>query len=290
MASDSGNHGRPRSKHTVRLLAGMAALAIGVLLVVWSGPLLAKYRFWRSFQSLGTNEQGLREYLHRRTGIVLVRMPAGSFLSDGRSVTVAPFLIARHEVSQAEWEGVVGTVPCRFSGDDLPVDSISWSDCLAFCERTGLVPPSEEQWEYACRAGTETRFTFGKILSTDDANFRCGRPNTALSRLTDQMIKRRSGLEPESLLAELYGEEGETPWPARTNVIDSYRPNGFGLHNMHGNVAEWCRPYDGRDSSYGVRRGGSWRDEAYRCASRDRTLWVTSEGTTGFRPAYSPLP
>ena len=73
-------------------------------------------------------------------------------------VTLSPFLIAKFEVSQAEWKRVMGSNPSEFKGDELPVENVSWDDIQEFEEKTGLTLPTEAQWEYACRAGTSTPF------------------------------------------------------------------------------------------------------------------------------------
>jgi len=123
-------------------------------------------------------------------------------------VTLSPFLLAKYELSQAEWERVMGSNPSLgFKGKNLPVQFISWVDCRAFCTKTGLLLPSEAQWEYACRAKTTTPFAFGETLTKEQANF------------------NSQGLV----------------------EIDSFEPNRYGLYNMHGNVWEWCEDvYDGK--------------------------------------------
>jgi hypothetical protein len=100
-----------------------------------------------------------------------VAVPAGSFVMGSargepaekppHRVTVKPFLLARTEVTQAVWEGVMGRNPARFKGDRRPVEMVSWEDALAFCRKTKLRLPSEAEWEYACRAGTTSTFSNG---------------------------------------------------------------------------------------------------------------------------------
>ena len=162
------------------------------------------------------------------------------------------------EVDQAQWKAVMGAaklVP-RYWGDHRPVERVNWVECREFVEnlseRTGLKfrLPTEAEWEYACRAGTQSAYAFGKAVSTAQANF-CGE-------------YRRPGAPPEAY------RQGPTD-------VGSFAPNAWGLHDMHGNVWEWCdtlvRPYpysasDGRDhpavpQPKTVRlaiRGGSWND------------------------------
>jgi formylglycine-generating enzyme required for sulfatase activity len=180
-------------------------------------------------------------------------------------VTLGPFLIGKHEVTQAQWKVVMGTTPSDFTGDETrPVESVSWEDIQEFEARTGLALPTEAQWEYACRAGTAAPFA-GKL---EDLGW--------------------------------FGENSVgTTHPAGTKA-----PNGFGLHDLHGNVWEWCEDvYDegfyGRPEAAGpdpvsrassglrVVRGGSWYDVARHCRSSYRFGYLP-EGRgddLGFRPA-----
>src|SRR5581483_3890845 len=145
--------------------------------------------------------------------------------------------------------------------DDHPVVCVSWNDAAAFCawltRAAGRVYrlPTEAEWEYACRAGTTTPFHFGESLGPAEANI--------------------DGAQP-------YG--GAPPGPSRggTTRVGSYPANGFGLHDMHGNVYEWCGDWydpgyyavsDGRDprgpasGSERCVRGGAWNTAAVRCRS-----------------------
>jgi len=142
-----------------------------------------------------------------------------------------------------------------------------WDDAKAFCDRlsqhTGQTfrLPSEAEWEYACRAGTTTPFYFGETITPDLVNYDGNYP---------------------------YGKAPEGKYRAETTPVGSFPPNAFGLHDMHGNVWEWCEdvwhenyegvPTDGsawetgRDHSYRLLRGGSWHDNAVWCraALRDK--------------------
>ncbi len=271
---------------------------------------IAHWRQFRSlFEALGRNAQGHAEYRHRHSGIVFVRISGGmfmvgslkdeldAFVRGGSSnpkktadefaarefpphpVDLSPYLIAKYEVSQAEWKRIMGNNPSTFQGDTLPVEGLSWEDCNAFCEKTGLVLPTEAQWEFACRAGTLTPFAFGETLTTDQANFN-GR----------------------------FSFNGSPPGEnrARTVPVGSFGPNGFGIYNLHGNVAEFCRDYfDSRfysrpeamlpdpictlDTGERSRRGGHWRYGPDLCRSGYRAKKdPDSVGShQGFRPAYS---
>ena len=166
-------------------------------------------------------------------GLILKDIPAGSFLmgspsSEGgrysdegpqHTVTLPAFRMSDAPITQAQWRWVATNLPqverplepspSRFQGDDRPVERVSWLDAQEFCARltaatgTKFSLPSEAQWEYACRAGTTTPFNTGDSLSHDQANFG--------------------------------GKVGET------TPVRKYAPNAWGLHDMHGNVWEWCQ-------------------------------------------------
>jgi len=169
-------------------------------------------------------------------------------------------------VTQALWLAVMGENPSHFSGDDQrPVEQVSWEDCQQFVLKiNGLIPglnlnlPSEAQWEYACRALTETPFHFGDQITTDQANY--------------------DGIHPMP-----GGSKGE--YRERTLPVQSFEPNSWGLWQMHGNVWEWCqdglRDYDEKtqvdplgpqtDGVSRALRGGCWNDSARYVRSADRS-------------------
>ena len=181
----------------------------------------------------------------------------GSDEGPQRIVTIARgFWIGRYEVTQGQFEAVMGTNPSFFKncGRDCPVELVSWHDAKEFISRLnarndGFVYslPSEAEWEYAARAGTTTAFAFGNSLSSTQANFNGNYP---------------------------YGNAPEGPVFGRTIKVGSYRPNAWGLYDMHGNVWEWVEDIyqdsytglqtDGSantsrgDSSRRVLRGGAW--------------------------------
>lgn len=172
------------------------------------------------------------------------------------------FFMGIHPVTQAQWRTVMGVNPSRFQGDTLPVEQVSWHECIEFCKKLTVMDgkqyrlPSEAEWEYACRAGTLTPFHFGETISTDEANF-------------DGKY--------------VYGKGKEGPYRQKTTPVDSFPPNSWGLYDLHGNVWEWCSdwhsayptedavdyqgPLNGTER---VIRGGAWNQIPRRCRSAHR--------------------
>jgi formylglycine-generating enzyme required for sulfatase activity len=185
-----------------------------------------------------------------------------------------PFYIGIYPVTQYEFEAVVGSNPSFFHagrGGGLyhPVEQVSWTDAAKFCARLSALPaekevgrlyrlPTEAEWEYACRAGTQTPFAFGASLASAEANF--------------------NGLYP-------YGTAPRGPYLRQTSRVGSYSANAFGLFDMHGQVWEWCADfydddyyqvsptYDPPGPVAGIRRsvrGGAWSYAARGCRSAVR--------------------
>ena len=182
-----------------------------------------------------------------------------------RTVAVPSFFMGRFPVTQAQYEAVMGQNPSNFKGADRPVESLSWDDAVAFCEKlSGLVGrtyrlPSEAEWEYACRAKTTTPFNVGPTITTDLANYNGN---------------------------ETYGNGPKGIFREETTDGGGFPPNTFGLYDMHGNVWEWCQDVwhsnyqgaptdgsawvDGDDQAQRVLRGGSWVGRPVYCRSADR--------------------
>ncbi|MCP4701368.1 MAG: formylglycine-generating enzyme family protein [Gammaproteobacteria bacterium] len=184
-------------------------------------------------------------------------------------------------VTQALWKAVTGKNPSRFKGPDRPVENVSWNDAQEFIATVnGILPgskfrlPTEAQWEYACRAGTQTPFYFGDNIMPEQVNY-----NGYFSYAGGAKGVRR----------------GETV------AVKSLPPNAWGLYEMHGNVWEWCEDYwsdnypaEAQTDSAGptvdgsrVFRGGSWDNYArdVRSAYRDRLGPDSRFGYRGFRCA-----
>jgi formylglycine-generating enzyme required for sulfatase activity len=223
------------------------------------------------------NPQGTLEAVHERTGLAVVLIPAGSYLMGspvteaGRfeeetqhKVTVPAFLLCKTECTQAAWVRGGGSNPSHFRGDDLPVEQVTWEECRSWCGRLGLRLPSEAEWEYACRAGTATLFSTGHMLTTDQAKYGGGVP-----RAEGSACEFRQG----------------------TVRVGSFPPNSWGLHDMHGNVGEWCQNWRKRASNEAprarVRRGGNWFTQARFCRSASRSALIPTFELSclGFRPA-----
>jgi|GEM_PF-847668 len=174
-------------------------------------------------------------------GMKLMWLPPGLYQKgDPPGVTTLiakPFYMGIYPVTQAEYRKVTSQSPSHFKGNRRPVEHVSWDDAQAFCRRLSQKDgktyrlPSEAEWEYACRAGTMTTFAFGDRLSPAQAN------------------TSESGL-------------------GQTSDVGSYPANAWGLHDMHGNVWEWCE--DAYDGNCRVLRGGSWYFIATRAASAHR--------------------
>ncbi len=229
----------------------------------------------------------------------MVSIPGGSFLmgspedelehlsseSPQNSVTVDSFFIGKYPITQAQWRIVaefeqvnrsLDLDPSRFKGDDRPVENVSWHDAVEFCDRLSRFTgkeyrlPTEAEWEYACRAGTQTPFHFGETITTDLANY-CG---------TDNKEFGWSGS---------YGDGPTGIYRGETIPVGSLGvANNFGLYDMHGNVWEWCQdhwhdsyegaPTDGSawinpdagENASRVLRGGSWYNDPGYCRSATR--------------------
>ncbi|MCG2747196.1 MAG: formylglycine-generating enzyme family protein [Desulfobulbaceae bacterium] len=189
------------------------------------------------------------------------------------------FWLADTACTQGLWWAVMRNNPSRFKGgDDLPLENISWGDCLAFIDKiNGMLPglelrlPSEAQWEYACRAGTASPFSFGQQITTAQVNYDGNYPYHG-------------------------GKKGE--FRQRTVAVKSLPANSCGLYEMHGNVLEWCSDWYG-DYDAGtvidpmgpatglnrVLRGGSWLSDGRdaRSAYRHGALPGDQSGFIGLR-------
>ena len=220
---------------------------------------------------------------HTVSGIVMLLVPPGEFLmgspetetdrsedeTQHKRVISAAFYLSQNEVSKAEWRAVTGKDAGRFKGDALPVESVSWNDIqedFVAPSRGFFRLPSEAEWEYACRVGTTTAYSFGDTITTKQARFGAGDDPVACG---------------------------------------SFPANPWGFHDMHGNVWEWVEdvyagyPKDGGTEEAArtaevrarVLRGGSWYLVTLNLRSSDRVYLTpgVASGINGFRVARAPL-
>lgn len=191
------------------------------------------------------------------------------------------FWIGQYEVTQGQWRQIMGSLPGELTagaGEDFPVYAMNFAEAEDFCARlsekaraAGACPerwefrlPTEAQWEYACRAGTTTATAFGDSLGNKQANFQ-GKP---------------------------YNGAPAGPPLQRAAKVGSYPANAWGIHDMHGNLFEWCRDWyhirlpggidpdlhdakatatpSGNGALSRARRGGCWADEGWPCRSAFR--------------------
>jgi formylglycine-generating enzyme required for sulfatase activity len=287
------------------------------------------------FTVVTVNEQGIEQSRQQRNSryfieplgniadpqvpcLEMVEIPGGEFMmgspddelerfddeSPRHLVQVPPFFMGKYQVTQAQWQAIAAmdkvdidldSAPSRFTGDNLPVETVSWLQAQEFCARVtkfaerknGSIEwvcrlPTEAEWEYACRAGTITPFHFGETIAANLANY-------------DGNFT--------------YGQGKKGAYQEKTSFVGSFAvANNFGLYDMHGNLWEWCldnwhdnyekAPSDGSawidleeksDSEY-VLRGGSWfgNPDLCRSAFRGRNNADYYDLNVGFRVVYAP--
>lgn len=262
---------------------------------------------WQLFDDLEKKGPELAKLLTNSLGIKFALIPAGTFWmgtpekEEGcreneiprREVSLTrSFYMALTPVTQKQFFQVMGQNPARFHPDnggslDNPVESVTWEQAEEFCRKLSERPeesqakrhfrlPTEAEWEYACRAGTSTPFCFGESLSSTQANFDGNFP---------------------------YGHGAKDRNLQKTSRVGQFPANNFGLHDMHGNVWEWCAdwleslyyqwgpkrdPKGPSTGKYKVLRGGSWKNHAITCRSGYRNALNPrlKDSATGFRVVF----
>ncbi|MEH2049844.1 SUMF1/EgtB/PvdO family nonheme iron enzyme [Nostoc sp.] len=292
------------SRRRVIQTAGFAVAGLGLTIAV---P-----RFWPSslksfqFETVTVDAQGnianrsnneakyFVENLGNGVTLEMVQIPGGTFMigsqegeanrekdeSPQYEVKVPGFFMGKYEITQAQYQAIMGNNPSKFKGEKRPVEQVSWDDAVEFCkklsqkiEKTYRLP-SEAEWEYACRAGTKTPFYFGETITTDLVNYNGNHP---------------------------YGSAPIGEYRQQTIDVGKFLPNAFGLYDMHGNVYEWCQDvYNdnyqdapnngnawliGNDNNIMLLRGGSWFQDARLCrsANRGKSARTDRKDDGGFR-------
>ncbi|AUC62207.1 serine/threonine protein kinase [Cyanobacterium sp. HL-69] len=247
------------------------------------------------------------EYLGEGVNLEMIFIPAGTFLMGSPNtdsekekdetpsyrVNIFPFYMSKYPITQTQWRFVsslpkvqrfLKDSPSGFRGDNLPVEKISWYDAQEFCLRLKEYTkrsyrlPTEAEWEYACRGGSHSIFSFGNIINPQFANYD-NRKNVKANSNSDDKFDRK------------------------TTPVDSFSPNGFGLYDCHGNVWEWCEDhytpnyankakdgsafYSQLSTTPRVVRGGSWSLASNYCRSAKRGSYVADStyNFIGFRVA-----
>lgn len=209
------------------------------------------------------------------------------------------FWLGQTEVTQAQWEAVMGSNPSFFNGNpNHAVEHVSWNDAQEFClrlsQKTGMNfrLPTEAEWEYACRAGTTTAYSFGNDASRLGEHAWFG-DNSGPTRLDAAEIFLRDRADYTTRLLE----NG-----CQTHAAATRKPNAWGLHDMHGNVWEWCSDWYGAHPSGAavdpegpgsgpsrVLRGGSWGSSSQFCRAASRVAYDPDcRSFIGFRVARTP--
>ena len=214
-------------------------------------------------------ETGPPKHFTNSIGMKFVWIPPGNFVmgspkeekerqpdeSQHRVTLTKGFYMGVYAVTQEQWQGVMGNNPSEFKGKkNLPVEQVSWDDCQVFIKKLKEKDkkqyrlPTEAEWEFACRSGTATPYYFGETISTDQANFN--------------------------------GESIQGLFRKNSLPVGSFPANRWGLHDMQGNVWQWCQDWHGdypqKDAvdpqgpdagQFRELRGGSWINHHHYCRS-----------------------
>ncbi|MGK7918594.1 MAG: SUMF1/EgtB/PvdO family nonheme iron enzyme [Trichodesmium sp.] len=305
----------PHSRRKILILGGLAGTGFAAAMFSkdsWERFLLPKAYSLNStnstqkFETVTVNSKGeiinrspgqaevMTENLGNGVSLEMVKIPGGRFLmgspeteagrTDSESpqhyVDVPEFFMGKYQVTQAQWEAVMGNNRSYFKGANRPVEIPSWNDATEFCQKLSQITgrkyslPSESQWEYACRARTTTAFYFGETITPELVNYNGNYP---------------------------YADAPKGIYREETTDVGIFPPNSFGLYDMHGNVWEWCldvwhdnyhgAPTDGSawetgsNSNRRLLRGGCWEFNSGNCRSSGRGNYYADNLiiVTGFR-------
>lgn len=289
----------------------IGAILMAVVLIVTVGLIVRRGRQPANAKTVAQSE--MKSFSENLNGVALemVAIPGGTYVmgsptfESGRTdaegpqhgVTLKDFYMGKYEVTQAQWKAVMGNNPSAFQSDDRPVDHVSWKDAEEFCKKLSQMAgreyrlPSEAEWEYACRAGTTDAYA-GDLDSMGWYS-----NNSGLQYIKADEIMKRDQSEYIKRIAENQNQ---------THPVGRKQPNGFGLYDMYGNVAEWCEdalhdsyngaPTDGTawlsggDQGFRIKRGGSWAStsKTSRSASRAAANLDDRSSTSGFRVVAKP--
>jgi formylglycine-generating enzyme required for sulfatase activity/nucleoside phosphorylase/tetratricopeptide (TPR) repeat protein len=263
----------------------------------------------RAYQFVESLSDSRSEQLSDRVILEMVQIPAGEFVMGApkeeleskdserpqHSVNVPEFYLGKYPITQEQWrfgaslpkiDYELNPDPSYYKGNNSPVETVSWFEATEFCARLSHYTkreyrlPSESEWEYACRAETTTPFHFGETITTDLANY--------------------NGKDP-------YGRGDKGAESENTTTVNKFPPNAFGLHDLHGNIWEWCQDHDLGDykkaptdgsawlidtavrNAHRIARGGNFHFSAHQCRSASRYGLYSDyhDFTTGFRIACS---
>ena len=286
---------REKNRVSLRVVLWLGGIMMLVTLVVWILWIQAKnlevpFTATKAKEFQKAVAKSLRREVEEITDLgknvklEMVLIPAGKFKMGssaserGRSdnetqheVTLTnPFYVGKYEVTQKQWERLMGKNPSTIKGAELPVTDVSWEDCQEFIKKLnaktdgGYRLPTEAEWEYACRAGTKTAYSFVNEI-TNYANYN--------------------------------GSGNNKP-----TEVGGYKPNSFGLYDMHGNVWEWCEdwladyppgavtdPKGNEKKEIRLLRGGSFLSDETSCRSSYRHRGATDYKhlSNGFRLAMT---
>jgi formylglycine-generating enzyme required for sulfatase activity len=284
--------------HRLRLLAILAALVLFAFCRPAEGAQVGEQVGAQENATLATPAPGER-WVEPWTGMAFRWIPTGCYtmgsdqgepgheFDEGpqHEVCLTGFWMGETEVTQGQWSAVMGSNPSLIqNGEEHPVDMVSWNKAQEFVEAMNRKAggrfrlPTEAEWEYACRAGAQTAYSFGDSITTDQASF-----DRSFRLQTDPPAPRRKSRKHRRRPPV---KKPQPSWSnMHTSMAGSFPANAWGLRDMHGNLWEWCQdvyddafysrsakqdPVCGEEGSSRVLRGGSWvtKAEALRSANR----------------------